>query len=85
MMRTIVNDDGGADGPQLASSSSRSAAISIWLWTRGEISLGAIATANALTLRLNQMSGWMLRSITSLFESIGTVENGIETDRAGRT
>ncbi len=54
------------------------AAISVWLWTRGGISLGAIATANAVTLRLNQMSGWILRSITSLFESLGTVENGVE-------
>ena len=55
------------------------AALSIWLWTKGEISLGAIAAANSLSLRLNQMSGWILRSITSLFESIGTIENGIAT------
>ena len=55
------------------------AALSIWLWTHGAVSLGAIAAANALTLRLNQMSGWILRSITSLFESIGTIENGIAT------
>ena len=54
------------------------AAISIWLWTAGEITLGAIAAANALTLRLNQMSGWVLRSITTLFESTGTIENGME-------
>jgi ATP-binding cassette subfamily B multidrug efflux pump len=55
------------------------AALSIWLWMRGEISLGAIAAANSLTLRLNQMSGWILRSITSLFESTGTIENGMAT------
>ena len=54
------------------------AALSIWLWTAGEITLGAIAAANALTMRLNQMSGWVLRSITSLFESTGTIENGME-------
>jgi ATP-binding cassette subfamily B multidrug efflux pump len=55
------------------------AALSIRLWTEGEISLGAIAAANALTLRLNQMSGWILRTVTSLFENVGTIENGIET------
>jgi len=55
------------------------AALSIWLWTAGEISLGAIAAANALTLRLNQMSGWILRTVTSLFENVGTIENGVET------
>jgi len=54
------------------------AAISIWLWTLGEITLGAVAASNALTMRLNQMSGWVLRSITSLFESTGTIENGME-------
>lgn len=55
------------------------AALSIWLWTGGEITLGAIAAANALVLRLNQMSGWILRSITALFESTGTIENGMAT------
>jgi ATP-binding cassette subfamily B multidrug efflux pump len=55
------------------------AALSIWLWTEGQISLGAIAAANSLSLRLNQMSGWILRSITSLFESVGTIENGMAT------
>jgi ATP-binding cassette subfamily B multidrug efflux pump len=54
------------------------AAISIWLWVQGEITLGAIAASNALILRLNQMSGWVLRSITSLFENTGTIENGME-------
>jgi ATP-binding cassette subfamily B multidrug efflux pump len=53
------------------------AALSVWLWTQGQVTLGAIAAANSLTLRLNQMSGWILRSITSLFESVGTIENGI--------
>jgi len=55
------------------------AALSIWLWSVGEISVGAIAMANALVIRLNQMSGWILRTITSLFENIGTLENAIET------
>ena len=32
------------------------AALSIWLWSVGEISVGAIAMANALVIRLNQMS-----------------------------
>ena len=35
--------------------------------------------ANALVIRLNQMSGWILRTITSLFENVGTLENAIET------
>ncbi len=53
--------------------------LSILFWQQGSISVGAIAIANGLILRLNQMSGWILRTISSLFESIGTVQNGIET------
>lgn len=55
------------------------AALSVWLWMKGGISVGEIAIANGLVLRINQMSGWILRTITSLFEHVGTVENGIET------
>lgn len=55
------------------------AVLSVWLWMNNSISVGEIAIANGLVLRINQMSGWMLRTITSLFEHIGTVENGIDT------
>ena len=55
------------------------AAISIHLWINDAVTVGDIAVANALVLRLNQMSGWVLRTITSLFENVGTVQNGIET------
>ena len=55
------------------------AGISIYLWQKGEVTVGTIAIANALIMRVNQMSGWILRTITSLFEQIGTVENGIVT------
>lgn len=52
--------------------------LSIRLWSQGVISVGEIAVANGLIIRLNQMSGWILRTITSLFENIGTVQNGVE-------
>lgn len=55
------------------------AAASIALWMNGMITVGEIAVANGLVLRLNQMSGRVLRTITSLFENVGTVQNGIPT------
>ena len=55
------------------------ACLSVWLWMHGSVSVGEMAIANGLMLRINQMSGWILRTITSLFEHVGTVENGIET------
>ena len=52
---------------------------SILLWLDGGITVGAIAIAVGLVIRLSQMSGWILRTVTNLFENIGTVENGVET------
>jgi ATP-binding cassette, subfamily B, multidrug efflux pump len=53
--------------------------LAIWLWTEGTISVGAVALATSLVLRMNQMSNMILRQITSLFENIGAVQNGIQT------
>ncbi|MEE9321256.1 MAG: ABC transporter ATP-binding protein [Granulosicoccus sp.] len=55
------------------------AGVSVWLWMLNEITVGEIAVVNGLVIRLNQVSGWILRTITSLFENIGTVQNGIAT------
>jgi ATP-binding cassette, subfamily B, multidrug efflux pump len=55
------------------------AGISIALWLNESITAGEIAIANGLVIRLNQMSSWVLRTITSLFENVGTVQNGIDT------
>ena len=54
-------------------------ALSLWLWSDGIITVGAIAMATSLVIRLNQMSGYILRTITSLFENFGTLQNAIET------
>ncbi len=53
--------------------------LAIWLWTHEAVTVGAVALATSLILRLNQMSTMILRQITSLFENIGAVENGVAT------
>jgi ATP-binding cassette subfamily B multidrug efflux pump len=55
------------------------AAVSIWLWSDSAISIGAIAIAVSLALRLNGMSQWIMWEISSLFENIGTVADGMST------
>ncbi|ABV37512.1 ABC transporter-related protein [Shewanella sediminis HAW-EB3] len=55
------------------------AAVSIWLWTSSAITVGAIAIAISLSLRLNGMSQWIMWEISSLFENIGTVTDGMNT------
>jgi ATP-binding cassette, subfamily B, multidrug efflux pump len=52
--------------------------LALWLWSAGAITVGAIALSVSLVIRLNQMSGWILRTITGLFESVGTVQNGMQ-------
>lgn len=53
--------------------------LSIWLWTQQAISTGSIAVAIALSLRLNGMSQWIMWEVSSLFENIGSVQDGITT------
>ncbi|MCG9723337.1 ABC transporter ATP-binding protein [Shewanella sp. Isolate7] len=55
------------------------AAVSIWLWRDNAITIGAIAVAVSLSLRLNGMSQWIMWEISSLFENIGTVADGMNT------
>jgi ATP-binding cassette subfamily B multidrug efflux pump len=53
--------------------------LALWLWSRESISLGAIALVTALVLRISQMSGWVLNLVTSIFENIGIVQEGMDT------
>jgi ATP-binding cassette subfamily B multidrug efflux pump len=54
-----------------------SAALSLWLWTRGQVGVGAVAAASAMTLRLNGIAHWIMWEMASLFEHVGTVADGI--------
>lgn len=54
-------------------------ALSIGLWMHSAITVGAIAIAISLTLRLNSMSQWIMWEVSSLFENIGTVTDGMHT------
>ncbi|MEX1222197.1 MAG: ABC transporter ATP-binding protein [Idiomarina sp.] len=53
--------------------------VAIWLWLGELISVGAIAVALALVLRLWGMSQWIMWEVSSLFENIGTVQDGMAT------
>lgn len=55
------------------------AAVSLYLWSLSAISAGAIAVAVSLALRLNGMAQWIMWEISSLFENIGTVADGMKT------
>ena len=67
--------------------------LGIWLWLGEAISVGAVAVAIGLVLRLWGMSQWIMWELTALFENIGTVQDGINSislprlvdDRPGST
>lgn len=53
--------------------------MSVYLWSLDMVSIGAIAIAISLALRLNGMSHWIIWEVSSLFENIGTTIDGMET------
>lgn len=61
------------------------AGTSLWLWSDGAVGAGAVAAATAMALRLQGMSHWIMWETTSLFESVGTVQDGINTLSRART
>ncbi|MES2954398.1 MAG: ATP-binding cassette domain-containing protein, partial [Pseudomonadota bacterium] len=61
------------------------AGTSLWLWSLGSVGAGAVAAATAMALRLQGMSHWIMWETTSLFESVGTVQDGINTLSRART
>lgn len=55
------------------------AVIGIYLWQDSLITVGAIAAATAMALRLNGLTHWIMWQTATLFENIGTVQDGIST------
>ena len=52
---------------------------SIWLWLQGAASIGVVAVATSLALRLNAMSGWIMWAMTDFFRELGVVKEGMQT------
>ena len=52
---------------------------SIWLWMQGAATVGVVAVATSLALRLNAMSGWIMWAMTDFFRELGVVQEGMQT------
>ncbi len=59
--------------------------MALWLWSNGAVGIGAVAASTAMALRLQGMSHWIMWEMTSLFENIGTVQDGMKTLSLPRT
>ena len=53
--------------------------LALWLWSRSLISVGAIALATGLVIRIVNMSGWIMWVVNGIFENIGMVQDGLRT------
>jgi ATP-binding cassette subfamily B multidrug efflux pump len=53
--------------------------LALWLWGQGLVTVGGIAVATSLVIRLNQMSNMIMRNMSDLFENVGLVQNGVQT------
>jgi ATP-binding cassette subfamily B multidrug efflux pump len=53
--------------------------LALWLWSQSLISVGAIALATGLVIRIVNMSGWIMWVVNGIFENIGMVQDGLQT------
>jgi ATP-binding cassette, subfamily B, multidrug efflux pump len=55
------------------------AALAIWLWNDGRIVVGTVAMALPLTWHIAAIAGWVAQNVTTIFENIGVVQEGMRT------
>ena len=55
------------------------AGAAIWLWSDGRIAVGTVAMALPLTWHIASIAGWVALNITTIFENIGVVQEGMRS------
>src|SRR3546814_19824709 len=55
------------------------AALGLWLWMHDAASVGMVAVALSLALRLLGLSHWIMWELSALFENIVTVHDAINS------
>lgn len=51
----------------------------LWLWSTGALTIGEVAAAIAMALRLNTMTGWIMWMTVRTFEHFGTIKEGLQS------
>jgi ATP-binding cassette subfamily B multidrug efflux pump len=49
------------------------------MWTNGAASVGVVAAAGTLALRINAMTGWIMGALAAFFRALGVISEGMET------
>ena len=55
------------------------AGAGIWLWSDGRIVVGTVAMALPLTWHISSIAGWVAQNVTTIFENIGVVQEGMRS------
>ncbi len=53
--------------------------LALWFWVQGTATVGVVAAALALVLRINSMTYWIMWASTNLVQNLGTLAEGMET------
>lgn len=51
----------------------------LMMWSSGTATVGVVASAGALALRINSMTGWILGALSSFFRNLGIISEGMES------
>ncbi|HEY6705148.1 MAG TPA: ABC transporter ATP-binding protein [Xanthobacteraceae bacterium] len=54
-------------------------ALALILWTKGKIEVGTVAMALPLAWQIVSIAGWVAWQITSIFENVGVIQEGMMT------
>jgi ATP-binding cassette subfamily B multidrug efflux pump len=54
-------------------------ALALFLWTRGKVEIGTVAMALPLAWQIVNIAGWVAWQITSIFENVGVIQEGMMT------
>ena len=53
--------------------------FAVAFWQSGAATIGLVAAATGIALRLNGMSGWIMWAVSTFFRELGVVEEGMKT------
>jgi ATP-binding cassette subfamily B multidrug efflux pump len=54
-------------------------ALAIGLWTHGRVGVSTVAMALPLAWQISNMAGWVSQNVTSIFENVGVVQDGMKS------
>jgi len=56
----------------------------VWLWSSGRIGVGAVGMALPMAWQITARAGWVAQNVTSIFENVGTVQDGMRSIAVAR-